>query len=56
MPRVAKKEQTEPKAEVRPKKLSKYALWRQKHPNGIGLIIHDMKAVLRQYDTPWWYT
>jgi hypothetical protein len=29
------------------KKLSKCALWWQKHPNGIGLIIHDMRAVMR---------
>jgi len=43
------------KKENRPKKLSKSALWRQKHPDGVGLIIHDMKAVLREYDTPWWF-
>ena len=55
MPKAAKKEQVKSKAEARPKKLSKAALWWQKHPNGIGLVIHDMKAVLRQYDTPWWY-
>jgi len=28
-------------------KLSKYALWRLKHPNGIPVIIHDMRAVMR---------
>ncbi len=28
-------------------KLSKYALWRLKHPNGEPLIIHDMRAVMR---------
>jgi len=50
---VAKKK-VKSKAEARPKRLSKSALWRQKHPKGIGLIIHDMKAVLREYDTPWW--
>ncbi|GBU26228.1 hypothetical protein R83H12_02922 [Fibrobacteria bacterium R8-3-H12] len=29
------------------KKLSKYALWRLKHPKGEPLIIHDMRAVMR---------
>jgi len=28
-------------------KLSKYALWCLKHPNGEPLIIHDMRAVMR---------
>jgi len=56
MQKATKNKQAKPKVEAKPKKLSKAALWRQKHPNGIGLIIHDMKAVLRQYDTPWWYT
>jgi len=49
MPKAAKKEQ------AKPKKLSKIAKWWLKHPEGSGLIIHDMKAVLREYDTPWWY-
>ena len=53
MPKEAKKEQVKLKA--KPKKLSKIAKWWLKHPEGSGLIIHDMKAVLRQYDTPWWY-
>ena len=42
--------------QVKPKRLSKCGEWRRKHPEGIGLIIHDMKAVLREYDTPWWET
>jgi hypothetical protein len=29
------------------KKLSKAALWWQKHPNGLDVIIHDMRAVMR---------
>jgi hypothetical protein len=30
------------------KKLSKFALWWQKHPNGLeGMVIHDMRAVMR---------
>ena len=45
MAKAAKKEQ------AKPKKLSKIAKWWLKHPEGSGLIIHDMKAVLRQYDT-----
>ena len=28
-------------------KLSKYALWCLKHPDGEPLIIHDMRAVMR---------
>jgi len=28
-------------------KLSKAALWSLKHPNGIGLVINDMRAVMR---------
>ena len=31
----------------KPKKLSKCAKWWQKHPEGIGLKILDMRAVLR---------
>jgi len=34
-------------AETKPKKLSKWAKWWQKHPEGIGLKILDMRAVLR---------
>ena len=29
-----------------PKRKSKYALWREKHPNGIGKIL-DLEAVLQ---------
>jgi hypothetical protein len=29
------------------KKLSKAVLWWQKHPNGLDVIIHDMRAVMR---------
>lgn len=30
------------------KKLSKYALWRIKNPNGLeGMVINDMRAVMR---------
>jgi hypothetical protein len=54
MPKATAKEQVKSKA--KPKKLSKCGEWMLKHPNGGGLIIHDMKAVLREYDTPWWYT
>ena len=28
-------------------KLSKAALWTLKHPNGIEMIIHDMRAVMK---------
>ncbi len=28
-------------------KLSKAALWTLKHPDGIDLVIHDMRAVMR---------
>ena len=28
-------------------KLSKAALWSLKHPNGIEVIIHDMRAVMK---------
>ena len=31
----------------KPKKLSKWAKWWQKHPEGTGLKILDMRAVLR---------
>ena len=30
----------------KPKRKSKYALWREKHPNGIGKIL-DLEAVLQ---------
>jgi hypothetical protein len=29
------------------KKLSKAGMWRLAHPEGIGLVIHDMRAVMR---------
>jgi len=29
------------------KKLSKWALWWQKNPKGLDVIIHDMRAVMR---------
>ncbi|MDR2732420.1 MAG: hypothetical protein LBB36_04295 [Fibromonadaceae bacterium] len=57
MPEAAvSEEQAKAEARAEPKRLSKYGEWRRKHPNGEGLIIHDMKAVLREYDTPWWET
>jgi hypothetical protein len=31
----------------KPKQLSKLGEWMQAHPNGIGLIIHDMRAVMK---------
>jgi hypothetical protein len=31
----------------KPKKLSKWALWWQKNPKGLDVIIHDMRAVMR---------
>jgi hypothetical protein len=34
-------------ANPKPKKLSKIAQWWLEHPEGIGLIIHDMRAVLK---------
>jgi hypothetical protein len=34
-------------ANSKPKKLSKAAEWWIKHPEGSGLIIHDMRAVLK---------
>jgi len=36
-----------PKAKTKPKKLSKAALWWKKHPEGLPLIIHDLRAVMR---------
>jgi hypothetical protein len=30
-----------------PKKLSKAGEWIKANPNGIGLVIHDMRAVMR---------
>ena len=32
---------------VKDKKLSKWALWWQKNPQGLDVIIHDMRAVMR---------
>jgi len=43
MPKIAVKKQDNSK----PKKLSKCAKWWQKHPEGMGLKILDMRAVLR---------
>jgi hypothetical protein len=54
MPKAVVKEQVKIKA--KPKRLSKYGEWRLKHPEGLRGEILDMKAVLREYDTPWWYT
>jgi len=34
-------------ASAKPKKLSKMAEWRKKHPNGLEVIYCDLKAVLR---------
>ncbi len=31
----------------KPKRLSKAGEWRLKHPNGLGVTIHDMRAVMR---------
>jgi len=35
------------RTKTEPKKLSKAALWWKKHPNGLDVIIHDMRAVMR---------
>jgi hypothetical protein len=43
MKKIAEKKTANPK----PKKLSKAAEWWIKHPEGIGLKILDMRAVLR---------
>ncbi len=40
-------EQGKTKAKTKSKRLSKIAKWWLKHPEGSGLIIHDMRAVLR---------
>jgi hypothetical protein len=57
MPKAAvAKTQVKPKATAKPKRLSKCGKMLLKYPNGIGGKIIDMKAVLREYDTPWWYT
>jgi hypothetical protein len=32
---------------AKPKKLSKAGEWRLKHPNGLGVTINDMRAVMR---------
>jgi 5,10-methenyltetrahydromethanopterin hydrogenase len=45
MPKI--KEQVKSKVKTEPKKLSKAALWWKKHPNGLDVIIHDMRAVMR---------
>jgi len=47
MSKAITKEQVKPKAKTEPKKLSKAALWWKKHPNGLDVIIHDMRAVMR---------
>jgi hypothetical protein len=31
----------------KPRRLSKLGEWMRAHPNGIGLIIHDMRAVMK---------
>ncbi|MDR2694422.1 MAG: hypothetical protein LBB74_09460 [Chitinispirillales bacterium] len=35
------------KTQEKPKRLSKLGEWMRAHPNGIGLIIHDMRAVMK---------
>jgi competence protein ComGC len=47
MPKAITKEQVKSKTKAEPKKLSKAALWWKKHPNGLDVIIHDMRAVMR---------
>lgn len=32
---------------AKPKRLSKAGEWLKAHPNGIGLIIHDMRAAMK---------
>jgi len=32
---------------AQPKRLSKAGEWRLKHPKGLGVTIHDMRAVMR---------
>jgi hypothetical protein len=32
---------------VEPKRLSKLGEWMKAHPRGIGLVIHDMRAVMK---------
>ncbi len=32
---------------VKPKKLSKAGEWLRTHPKGLGVTIHDMRAVMR---------
>jgi len=32
---------------AKPKRLSKAGKWRLKNPNGLGVTIHDMRAVMR---------
>jgi hypothetical protein len=54
MPKATVKEHIKPK--TKPKRLSKCGEWMIKHPNGIEGVTYDLKAVLREYDTPWWYT
>jgi len=31
----------------KPKRLSKLGEWMRAHPNGIGMIVHDMRAVMK---------
>ena len=47
MSKAITKEQVRSKSKAEPKKLSKAALWWKKHPNGLDVIIHDMRAVMR---------
>jgi hypothetical protein len=45
---MKKKEKTKPMPPINGNaKLSKAALWWKKHPNGLDVIIHDMRAVMR---------
>jgi len=43
------KNAVKPKTEKpeKPKRLSKLGEWMRAHPNGIGLVIHDMRAVMK---------
>ena len=34
-------------ANPKPKRLSKAGEWRLKHPNGLGVVINDWRAVMR---------
>ncbi|MDR2555552.1 MAG: hypothetical protein LBC64_09020 [Fibromonadaceae bacterium] len=41
------KGQIKSKAKIEPKKLSKAGEWLRTHPKGLGVTIHDMRAVMR---------